>query len=136
MPQPGESADRPCGSAVGGVRRLLRLEGLAVLVAATLAYAATGASWWLYAVLFLAPDLSFLAYLAGPRLGAAGYNAAHSLVGPVLLGLAGYGAEVPLAVAVALTWAAHVGFDRMLGYGLKYATAFADTHLGRIGRPG
>jgi hypothetical protein len=35
---------------------------------------------------------------------------------------------------LALIWAAHVGFDRMLGYGLKYPTAFGDTHMGRIGR--
>jgi hypothetical protein len=28
---------------------------------------------------------------------------------------------------------AHVGFDRMLGYGLKYGTGFGDTHLGRKG---
>ena len=25
-------------------------------------------------------------------------------------------------------------FDRMLGYGLKYATAFGATHLGQVGR--
>jgi hypothetical protein len=24
--------------------------------------------------------------------------------------------------------------DRMFGYGLKYGTAFGDTHLGRVGR--
>jgi hypothetical protein len=37
---------------------------------------------------------------------------------------------------IALIWLAHVGFDRALGYGLKYATAFGDTHLGRIGKQG
>ena len=31
-------------------------------------------------------------------------------------------------------WLAHVGIDRMLGYGLKQAGGFQDTHLGRIGR--
>jgi hypothetical protein len=39
------------------------------------------------------------------------------------------------AVQAAAIWIAHVGFDRMLGHGLKYETAFGDTHLGRIGRP-
>ena len=34
----------------------------------------------------------------------------------------------------ALIWAAHIGFDRALGYGLKYPTSFGETHLGRIGR--
>jgi hypothetical protein len=28
-----------------------------------------------------------------------------------------------------LIWTAHIGFDRMLGYGLKYPTRFKDTHL-------
>jgi hypothetical protein len=44
-------------------------------------------------------------------------------------------AGVPICVAIALIWAAHIGFDRLLGYGLKYPTAFTDTHLGKIGRP-
>ncbi len=30
----------------------------------------------------------------------------------------------------------HTGMDRSLGFGLKYPTAFADTHLGRLGRAG
>ncbi|MDU3890869.1 MAG: DUF4260 family protein [Serratia liquefaciens] len=34
----------------------------------------------------------------------------------------------------ALIWGAHIGFDRALGYGLKYASGFADTHLGGLGR--
>jgi len=28
---------------------------------------------------------------------------------------------------------AHIGFDRALGYGLKYSKGFGYTHLGRIG---
>ena len=31
---------------------------------------------------------------------------------------------------------AHAGMDRLAGYGLKYPTAFGDTHLGWIGRGG
>ena len=33
---------------------------------------------------------------------------------------------------IALIWAAHIGVDRVLGYGLKYPTAFRDTHLGPV----
>lgn len=33
-----------------------------------------------------------------------------------------------------LIWIAHIGFDRTLGYGLKYDSGFKFTHLGRIGR--
>ena len=40
----------------------------------------------------------------------------------------------PVALALGLIWIAHIGMDRMLGYGLKYASGFGDTHLGRIGQ--
>jgi hypothetical protein len=33
---------------------------------------------------------------------------------------------------MALIWLAHIGMDRMLGYGLKYSGGFKDTHLGRL----
>ncbi|MGN6573233.1 MAG: DUF4260 domain-containing protein [Pseudolabrys sp.] len=125
--------DEP-GTVNGAPRLLLRAEGAALLVVAALLYGRTGASWWLFAILFLAPDLSFIGYLAGPRAGAIAYNAAHTSVGPALLGLGGLLLDGSLAVALALIWAAHIGFDRLLGYGLKYAAGFGFTHLGRIGR--
>jgi hypothetical protein len=122
------------GAVGGGVRSLLRFEGLALLGGAAALYGRSGGDWRLFAVLFLAPDLSFAGYLAGPRVGAAAYNALHSTVGPLMLAAAGIALEQHLAVSVALIWLAHVGFDRMLGYGLKYARGFTSTHLGRIGR--
>ena len=118
----------------GTPRLLLRLEGAALLVIAVVLYARTGTSWWLFAALVLAPDLSFVGYLAGPRVGAAAYNAAHTTVGPIALALVGVLAPSPLAVAIALIWLAHVGADRLLGYGLKYDAGFGFTHLGWIGR--
>jgi hypothetical protein len=123
------------GHATGGVRLVLRLEGLALFVLGSGLYFASGAPWWLFVILFLAPDIAFLGYLAGPRIGAAAYNALHSLIGPVALGALGfYLATVPILLSLALIWLAHVGFDRALGFGLKYRTGFSDTHLGRIGR--
>jgi hypothetical protein len=124
------------GQVVGGVRRWLRAEGLAALAAAVAAYASTGRGWGLFALLFLVPDLTFAAFAAGPRAGAAAYNAAHSYVGPLALGLLAHATGAPGVLAAACIWAAHVGFDRALGYGLKYASGFGDTHLGRIGRAG
>lgn len=125
------------GHATGGVRWMLRLEGLALFLLAAGLYAAAGGPWWLFLLLFLAPDLAFLAYLAGPRIGAGVYNAAHSLIGPLAFGAAGfYLAAAPPLLWVALIWLAHTGIDRALGFGLKYASGFADTHLGRIGRIG
>lgn len=37
-----------------------------------------------------------------------------------------------LVLSLCLIWLAHIGMDRMLGYGLKYPTDFKDTHLGRL----
>jgi len=75
-----------------------------------------------------------LAYLSGPRTGALVYNAAHSYMAPVALLTLGFGFEAPLTLSIAMIWLAHIGFDRALGYGLKYAAGFTFTHLGRIGR--
>jgi hypothetical protein len=74
------------GAVTGGVRWLLRVEGLALLIAATAAYAIQGFGWTWFALFFLAPDLTFAGYFLGPRWGAAAYNAAHSTIGPLMLG--------------------------------------------------
>jgi hypothetical protein len=112
---------------MGGVRRVLQGEGLALLTAAVSAYAEHGFGWRWFAL------LSFAAYYLGPRWGAAAYNAAHSTIGPLMLGGAGLFLGSDPLVMAALIGLAHAGFDRMLGYGLKYATGFGDTHLGRKG---
>jgi hypothetical protein len=129
----------PAGAVTGGLRTLLRLEGLMLFLGMTLLYGVWDGSWWVYAVLFLAPDLSFVAYLSGPRTGAVVYNAAHSYMAPMALMTTGFATSSPLLLSIAMIWLAHIGFDRALGYGLKYAQGFGFTHLGRIGkqwRPG
>ncbi|TGV11743.1 DUF4260 family protein [Mesorhizobium sp. M8A.F.Ca.ET.173.01.1.1] len=113
---------------------IVRLEWAVVAVAAIVFYGATGVSWWLFALLILAPDLSMLGYLGGPRIGALAYNALHILIVPVLLLLAGHLAGSAVGSAIALIWIAHIAIDRALGYGLKLSTGFQDTHLGPIGR--
>lgn len=110
-----------------------RLEGLALLGVSVLAYARFSEGWLLFGLLFLAPDLSFLGYLAGPRRGAWAYNLAHSLIGPLALAAAGLLTDAALPTALALIWLAHLGFDRALGYGLKSPDGFGVTHLGLIG---
>src|SRR5262249_31644533 len=119
----------------GAVRRILQAEGLAVFIAALIAYAHLGFSWKLFVLLFLAPDLSFLAYSAGPRVGAHAYNLVHNYVAATAVGIIGFAFDKPLLVTLALIWIAHIGLDRLLGYGLKYSSSFGDTHLGRIGKP-
>jgi hypothetical protein len=119
------------GAVSGAPRTLLRLEGAVALLGATLAYFALGGRWAMFALLFLLPDLSMLGYFAGRRVGAAAYNAAHSYLGPAMLAVLGAASGAHDLLWVACIWAGHVGFDRLLGYGLKYGTSFGDTHLGR-----
>ncbi len=122
------------GAATGGVRTVLRLEGFALFTGMTLLYGVWDGLWWIYAVLFFAPDISFAAYLGGPRFGAMIYNAAHSYLAPMAMMTFGFATAEPLVLSIAMIWLAHIGFDRMLGYGLKYEAGFGFTHLGRIGK--
>ncbi|MDP2272268.1 MAG: DUF4260 domain-containing protein [Archangium sp.] len=131
--EPGRAAELP-GSVHGTPKLLLRLEGLAMFAAALAGFHALGGGWGLFAALFLVPDLSLLGYLAGTKVGAVVYNAGHSLMGPLLLAALGLLWGAPMTWLLTLIWVAHIGFDRMAGYGLKYSTGFGATHLGRVGR--
>jgi Domain of unknown function (DUF4260) len=111
---------------------LLRLEGLAVAVGAVVLYFHEDFGWILFVALILAPDLSFAAYVFGPRVGAIAYDAVHTEIFPIALGTVGVVADSSAATKIALIWLAHIGADRALGYGLKYPTAFKDTHLSRV----
>jgi hypothetical protein len=116
------------------VTTLLRIEGGALLAAAAAGYGWFGGSPWLFLALFLAPDLSMAGYLAGSRIGAWTYNAFHTTLPPLALLSVGLWTGSEISRLLALVWLAHIGFDRALGYGLKRATGFGDTHLGTIGR--
>jgi hypothetical protein len=117
-----------------GPKVLQRVEGGVLLALALLLYGKSGGEWWLFALLLLAPDLSAVGYLGGPGLGAATYNLFHNYLLPGVLAAFGVLSVGALAVWLALIWFAHIGMDRLVGYGLKYPTSFSETHLGRIGR--
>jgi len=120
------------GAVTGMPRLLLRLEGFTVLVVALLVYLWNGGDWWFFVLMLLVPDLSMAGYLAGPRIGAGLYNAAHTYLVPAALSGAGLVLDLPPLTFLAVVWLAHIGLDRALGFGLKYGTGFADTHLGRL----
>ena len=105
-----------------------------ILSLAVFLYVRGEGGWLLFLLLLLAPDVGMLGYVAGPRAGAFTYNALHTTVGPAALAVIGILAGSPGAISVALVWFAHIGMDRLLGYGLKHTSGFRDTHLGRIGR--
>jgi len=114
------------------VNRMLRLEGLIVLVGALAFYALLNGNWLVFLVLLLAPDLSALGYAFNARVGAATYNTVHLYLLPGILLALGYALSAPLAMQIALIWFAHIGMDRTMGYGLKYPTAFKDTHMQHV----
>lgn len=93
------------------------------------------AGWLIFFLLFLVPDLSMFGYIAGPRIGALTYNIAHTYAAPAVVGGIAHLSDNSALVGAALIWSAHIGFDRMLGYGLKLPSGFHDTHLGPLRRP-
>jgi hypothetical protein len=132
----GNRSDQAQG-ARDSVLVLLRLEGLAVAALTVVFYARSGQSWWLFAALWLVPDLSMLGYLHSPCWGARIYNAVHTYVLPAVLVFSALvlGASASV-IPFALIWINHIAVDRLLGYGLKYSNGFGWTHLGRLGSQG
>lgn len=129
-----DAAARAYTGLPASVLYILRSEGLAVTALTAVLYARTGASWWVFAVLWLLPDLSMLGYLAGPYWGARLYNAVHAYTLPATLALCALLLRNETLMPFALIWANHIAIDRLLGYGLKYPSRFGWTHLGPIGR--
>ncbi|NDJ55377.1 MAG: DUF4260 domain-containing protein [Chloroflexi bacterium] len=111
---------------------LLRIEGLALLISTVAIYAWQGYSGWAFVIFLLVPDLSALGYLIGPRIGAIAYNIAHTFLIPLGLGVVSALLGSSLGLQVALIWLAHIGMDRAVGYGLKYADGFKETHLNHV----
>jgi hypothetical protein len=122
------------GVTSGAVAVILRAEQVAIFATGVVVWLANGGPPLLLIPAWLAVDLSMIGYLAGPRVGAATYNVAHNLVGPLALLGFGWWTDVGWLILVGAALLTHVGLDRALGYGLKLATDFRDTHLGRIGR--
>jgi Domain of unknown function (DUF4260) len=127
------AVSRVAGTVEGVPRILLRLEGAALAAGAVYMYHRIGANWWLFAALILVPDVSMVAYFGGTRLGAIVYNALHVTLGPLICTALGLLLPSFDLLSIALIWATHIGADRALGFGLKYAAGFGFTHLGRIG---
>jgi hypothetical protein len=115
---------------------LLRVEGLIVLVSACLVYCHVySGKWWIFALLFLAPDISLFGYIGGSNpkaarpLAAIFYNLLHCYVLPLALGLLAWKFDSAWGGMIALIWISHIGLDRFLGFGLKFAGSFKHTHI-------
>ena len=122
------------GTVVAAPHLWLRLEAATLLVGSLIAYSSTNRSWWLVPIVLFLPDLSMVGYLGAPRLGAIAYNLAHNTALPAVVVALGWWQHESLALALGLVWLAHIGMDRLMGYGLKYNDHFQHTHLGQLGR--
>ena len=115
------------------VKYVLQLEGLTLFVASILILTLKlSAAWWVYPILLVGPDVSMCGYLANPKVGAAVYNLAHTLVIAVVATTAGLVLESNELLITGIVLIGHIGMDRMLGFGLKYETGFAFTHLHKV----
>ncbi|KKK38168.1 hypothetical protein WQ57_10195 [Mesobacillus campisalis] len=113
-------------------KKLLHAEGMAVLALCVYLYVFFQFSWVLFLVLLFLPDLSMVGYAFNPKTGARVYNLFHTYTIPVILVILGIFLSNSTIISISLIWTAHIGMDRMLGYGLKYPTHFKDTHLNRV----
>ncbi len=132
----GSGAGGGPAAVVGMPRLWLRAEAAAAFAGGVGLYLHLGGQLLWLVPLLLAVDASMVGYVGGPRPGSVVYNIAHNwAVGIAALGIAWWLESPALALAGAIL-VAHTGMDRVAGYGLKYPTAFADTHLGWVGRSG
>jgi hypothetical protein len=131
-PGPNPSTDKRGSPTPSYPRILLHAEGATLLAASVAWYFGTEGNWLLFALLLLAPDLAMLGYLRNPRLGAVLCNSFHTYPLPVLLIALSLLAAAPVLLHIALVWLAHIGMDRMFGFGLKYPSGFKDTHLQQV----
>ena len=111
-----------------------RIENLAIAATVAVVFVRLHFSWWWLPVFFLAFDASMAGYLVNNRFGAICYNLAHAYVAPAVLLLSYVLSATRWCAFAGLLWAFHIAGDRVGGYGLKFATGFQDTHLGRIGK--
>lgn len=116
------------------MNNLIKLEEVALTGLAVFAFAGLHLPWWWFALLILAPDLSALGYLAGPRVGAFTYNLAHHRGIAVMLIIFGILSVSTWWQLAGIILFAHSSLDRVFGYGLKYPDSFNHTHLGMIGK--
>ncbi|WP_066190130.1 DUF4260 domain-containing protein [Gracilibacillus timonensis] len=112
---------------------ILRVEGLAVLAVSVYVYFIVLEFHWLaFVLLLLAPDLSMIGYMKNNKIGSIIYNFFHTYTIPMLLIILSVAIHHTVLLLISLIWVAHIGMDRLFGYGLKYPTKFQDTHLERI----
>lgn len=122
------------GTVNGIPKIILRVEGFLVLLAGVFTYKNFGFDWSVFFWCFFLPDISFVGYLFNSKIGAICYNLAHSYILPLILVLSNFVFNTQILLLISCIWICHIGFDRTLGFGLKYSQSFGYTHLGLLGK--
>ena len=94
-------------------------------------YGQLGGNWLLLIPLLLLPDVSMVGFLRDAALGSLTYNVTHNWAVALAVLAAGWSLRLDWLALAGAVLVAHVGMDRLFGYGLKYPTHFKDTHLQR-----
>ncbi len=113
-------------------RLFLHGEGTAVFLTSLIFYHSLNLSWLTFFIFLLTPDLIMLAYLINTRVGSLTYNIIHTYALPLSFAALTLLLDWSLGLQIALIWTAHIGLDRMVGYGLKYPNDFKHTHLNQV----
>src|SRR4051812_24843697 len=102
------------------MKNLLKVEEACMVLLSIYLYTLLPYAWWLYVVLFLAPDISMLGYLINTMVGAFTYNFFHHKGVAILCYLLGIYIHFEPLQFLGLLLFGHSSFDRIMGYGLKY----------------
>ena len=111
---------------------ILRLEGVVILICSIIILIYLKSNWILNIVVFLLIDISLLGYLSNPKLGATIFNIGHTLSLPIILLIIGILINSSISIQIGIIWVAHIGYDKMKGFGLKYPDSFDSSHLNYV----
>ncbi len=116
------------------MKTTIQLEEIAMLGLGIYLFSLLSYPWWVFLVLFLAPDIGMIGYVLNNKIGALCYNIFHHKGIAILVYIAGIYLLNDVLQLSGIILFAHSAFDRILGYGLKYEKGFKFTHLGEIGK--
>jgi hypothetical protein len=114
------------------IKTILKFEGFTIFLACLYFYHRLDASWLLFFLFWLLPDISMIGYLRDKQMGAFVYNLAHNYILGLLIIFLGLLQNNNIVVSLGIILVSHIGLDRFLGYGLKYTSGFKDTHIQKL----
>lgn len=116
------------------MKKLVKLEELAMVAGTAYMLYWLQVDWWWYLLLLVGPDISMVGYTVGNKVGGISYNLFHHKAIAVAVMIGGWILGNTTVLCIGLVLFGHSSLDRFLGYGLKLKEGFKFTHLGEIGK--